>query len=52
MSKPYSRNLEYLQATVKACQELISPETLENLIQSLPYLIKSVVKAKGYFPLK
>ncbi len=31
---------------------MISPETLENLIQSIPYQIKSVIKAKGYFPLK
>jgi hypothetical protein len=29
---------------------MISPETLENLIQSIPYQIKSVIKAKGYFP--
>jgi hypothetical protein len=52
MSKPYSKNLEYLQATVEACREMISPETLENLIQSISYQIKSVIKAKGYFPLK
>jgi hypothetical protein len=30
---------------------MISPETLENLIKSIPYQIKSVIKAKGYFPL-
>jgi hypothetical protein len=35
-SKPYSRNLEYLQTSVNACKEMISPETLENLIQSIP----------------
>ncbi len=35
MSKPYSKNLEYPQATVEACREMISPETLENLIQSI-----------------
>jgi hypothetical protein len=52
MSKPHSRNLEYLQTSVNACRETISPETLENLIQSIPYQIKSVIKAKGYFPLK
>ncbi len=52
MSKPYSRNLEYLQATMEAWREMISPETLENLIESIPYQIKSVIKAKGYFPLK
>ncbi len=37
------------------CESLpgnVSPETLENLIQSLPYQIKSVIKAKGYFTLK
>ena len=34
MSKPYSRNLEYLQTSVNACREMISPETLENLIVS------------------
>ncbi len=43
---------EYLQATVEACREMISPETLENLIQSILYQIKSVINAKGYFPLK
>ncbi len=52
MSKPYSKNLEYLQATVEACRELISPETLENPIQSISYQIKSVVNAKGNFSLK
>jgi hypothetical protein len=52
MSKPYSINLEYLQTCVNACREMISPETLENQIQSIPYQIKSVIKAKGYFPLK
>jgi hypothetical protein len=52
MSKPYSRNLEYLQAPIDACREMISPETLENLIISIPYQTKSVTKAKGYFPLK
>jgi hypothetical protein len=52
MSKPYSRNLEYLQTSVNACREMISSETLENLIQSIPYEIKSVIKAKGYFSLK
>ncbi len=31
---------------------MISSETLENLIQSIPYEIKSVIKAKGYFSLK
>ncbi len=31
---------------------MISPETLENLIQSISNQIKSVIKAKGYFPLK
>ena len=31
---------------------MISPETLENLIQSISYQIKSVIKAKGYFPFK
>jgi hypothetical protein len=39
MSKPYSRNIEYLQATMEACQEMISPKTLENLIESIPYQI-------------
>jgi hypothetical protein len=52
MSKPDSKNLEYLQATVEACWEMIIPETLENLIQSISYQIKSVINAKGYFPLK
>ncbi len=52
MSKPYSKNLEYLQATVEACREMISPETLENLNQSILCQIKSVINAKGYFPLK
>ncbi len=52
MSKPYFKNLEYLQATVEACQEMISPEILENLIQFISYQIKSVINAKGYFPLK
>jgi len=37
---------------INACREMISPETLENLIKSIPYQIKSVIKAKGYFPLK
>ncbi len=46
---PYSRNLEYLQTSVNACRG--NPETLENLIQSIPYQIKSVIKAKGYFHL-
>jgi hypothetical protein len=35
MSKSYSRNLEYLQATMEACREMFSPETLENQIQSI-----------------
>jgi hypothetical protein len=52
MSKTDSNNLEYLQATVEACWEMISPETVENLIQSISYQIKSVINAKGYFPLK
>jgi hypothetical protein len=52
MSKPYSRNLEYLQPQMEACREMISPETLEKLIESIPYKIKSVTKVKGYFPLK
>jgi hypothetical protein len=52
MSKPCSKNLEYLQATVEACREMISPETPENLIQSISYQTKSVINAKGYFPLK
>ncbi len=52
MPKPYSKNLEYLQATVEACREMMSSETLENLIQSISYQIKSVINAKGYFPLK
>jgi len=52
MSKPYSRNLEYLQPQMEACREMISPETLEKLIESIPYQIKSVTKVKGYFPLK
>jgi hypothetical protein len=52
MSEPYSENLEYLQATVEACREMISPETLEKLIQSILYQSKSVINAKGYFPLK
>jgi hypothetical protein len=52
MSKPYSRNLGYLQTFVNACWEMISPETLENLIQSIPYQFKSAIKTKGYFPLK
>jgi hypothetical protein len=43
MSKPYSRNLEYLQATMEAYREMISPETLENQIQSIPHQIKSVI---------
>jgi hypothetical protein len=51
-SKLYSKNLEYLQATVEACQEIISPENLENLIQSISYQNKSVINAKGYFPLQ
>ncbi len=51
-SKPYSKNLEYLQATVEACREIISPENLKNLIQSISYQNKSVINAKGYFPLK
>jgi hypothetical protein len=37
---------------VEACREMIGPETLENLIQSISYKIKSVINAKGYFPLK
>jgi hypothetical protein len=37
---------------MEACREMISPETLENLIESIPYQIKSVIKAKGFFPLK
>ena len=52
MSKPDSKNFEYLQATVEACWEMIIPETLENLIQSISYQIKSVINAKGYFPFK
>jgi hypothetical protein len=28
---------------------MVSPETLENLIQSIPDQIKSVIKAKSYF---
>jgi hypothetical protein len=52
MSKPYSRNLDYRQTSVNACREMISPETLENLVQSIPYQIKSVIKAKDLFPLK
>jgi hypothetical protein len=52
ISEPYSKNLEYLQATVEACREMISPETPENLIQSILYQIKSVINAKGYLPLK
>ncbi len=52
MSEPYSKNHEYLQAAVEACREMISPETLENLIQSILYQIISVINAKGYFPLK
>jgi hypothetical protein len=52
MSEPYSKNLEYRQATVKARREMISPKTLKNLIQSILYQIKSVINAKGYFPLK
>ena len=52
ISEPYSKNLEYLQATVEACREMIGPETLENLIQSISYQIKSVINAKGYFPFK
>ncbi len=52
MSKSYSRNLKYLQATMEACREMISPETLENQIQSIPHQIKSGIKAKCYFPLK
>jgi hypothetical protein len=50
--KPYSRNFEYLQAIMEACREMTSPETLENLIEYIPYQIKSVIKAKGYFSLK
>jgi len=52
MSKPDSKNREYRQATVEACWEMIIPETLENLIQSISYQIKSVINAKGYFPFK
>ncbi len=37
---------------MEACREMISPEALENLIQLIPYQIKSVIKAKSYFPLK
>jgi hypothetical protein len=46
-SKPFSWNLEYLQGAVKACREMISSETLEDLMQSLPYQVKYVIKAKG-----
>ncbi len=52
MSKLDSKNFEYFQATVEACWEMISPEILENLIQSISYQIKSVINAKGYFPYK
>ena len=52
MSKPYPRDLQELQATVEACWEMIGPEILENLIQSIPDRIKPVIKAKGYCPLK
>ncbi len=45
MSEAYSKNLEYLQATVEASREIIIPETLENLIQSILYQIKSVINA-------
>jgi hypothetical protein len=37
---------------VEDCPEMIIPETLENLIQYIPYRIKSVINAKGYFLLK
>ncbi len=37
---------------MEAWREMISPKTLENLIEFIPYQIKSVIKAKGYFPLK
>jgi len=30
----------------------ISPETLENLIESISFPFKSVIQPKGYFPLK
>jgi hypothetical protein len=49
MSKPYSRNL-VSSDLINACREMISPETLENLIQSIPYQIKSVIKARATFP--
>jgi hypothetical protein len=51
-SKPYSKNPEYPQATVEACWEMICPETLGNLFQSISYQIKSVANTKGYFPLR
>ncbi len=38
--------------SMEGCREMISPEPLEYLIESIPYQIKSVIKAKGYFPLK
>jgi hypothetical protein len=50
MSEPYSKNLEYLQATVEACREMISPETLETL--SNPFYTKSNLSLmpKATFP--
>jgi hypothetical protein len=45
-------NIEYLQAIKEACMEMISSETLENLIQSIPYQIKSVKKGQGLLSLE
>ena len=52
MSSPQPRDLKELQQTVETCWKRIDPETLQNLIKSMPDRINSVIRAKGYFPLK
>ena len=51
-ANPQPSNLDQLKNTILKAWSEISPETLENLIRSMPDRIDAVIKAKGYFPMK
>ena len=50
--EPQPSTIEELKRVVEDAWSKISPDTLENLISSMPDRINAVIKAKGFFPSK
>ena len=50
--EPQPSTIEELKRAVEDAWSKISPDTLENLISSMPDRINAVIIAKGFFPSK